>query len=59
MRRHLDLARLLTAEVAAAINKRRVVLGLGPLEAVTIDTDLDADAAGDGSECLQQGVRRQ
>lgn len=50
MRRHLDLTTLLTAEVTAAINKRRVVLGLGPLEAVTIDTDLDADAAGDGSE---------
>lgn len=50
MRRHLDLTTLLTAEVTAAINKRRVVLGLDPLEAVTIETDLDADAAGDGSE---------
>lgn len=50
MRRHLDLTTLLTAEVTAGINQRREVLGLDPFEAVTIDTSLDADAAGENSE---------
>jgi ABC-type Mn2+/Zn2+ transport system ATPase subunit len=50
MRRHLDLTTLLTTEVTAGINQRREVLGLDPFEAVTIDTALDADAAGDNSE---------
>lgn len=50
MRRHLDLTSLLTAEVTTAVNKRREALGLDPLQAVTINVDLDAGAAGDGSE---------
>jgi ABC-type multidrug transport system ATPase subunit len=46
MRRHLDLSVLLATEMARTVNKYRVILGLTPFEAVTIDTDLRAGVAG-------------
>jgi energy-coupling factor transporter ATP-binding protein EcfA2 len=51
MRRHLDLfttTELLGPEVTTAINKRRAVLGLVPLDTIAIDTDLRADISDDG-----------
>ena len=46
MRRHLDLTSLLSAEIFNEINKRRVALGIDPLEAVTPQTDLSAGIEG-------------
>lgn len=46
LRRHLDLTELLATEVATAVNKHRVALGLDPLKSVTLHTDLSAGATG-------------
>jgi ABC-type multidrug transport system ATPase subunit len=40
MLRHLDLTELLSDDMASVINERRIILGLEPIAAVTIDTDL-------------------
>jgi hypothetical protein len=40
LERHLDLSALSVAEVASAVNKRREVLGLDPLQSVADDTEL-------------------
>jgi hypothetical protein len=50
MQRHLDLPKLLVAEVTNEINKRRRVLGLDEFDAIAIETDVtdgvgDSDAA--------------
>jgi energy-coupling factor transporter ATP-binding protein EcfA2 len=41
LRRHLDLAELLTSEVASVINRQRRVLGLEPIDGLDHDTDLN------------------
>jgi DNA repair exonuclease SbcCD ATPase subunit len=46
VRRHLDLTTLLIPEVTASVNKYRNILGLDPLESVTLDTDFSAGATG-------------
>lgn len=40
MLRHLDLTDLLSDDMASVINQQRIVLGLEPIAAFTIDTDL-------------------
>jgi len=42
MGRHLGLSALSAFDVTREVNKRRAVLGLNPLDKVTIDTDLQA-----------------
>ncbi|MCC6497163.1 MAG: AAA family ATPase [Propionibacteriaceae bacterium] len=48
VRRHLDVISLLTPEIVAIINRYRAVLGLDPLQTLTIDTDLSAGIVSDG-----------
>lgn len=50
VKRILDLTSLLAAEIAAAVNKQRDVLGLEPLTTVNPGTDLSAGARVDGSQ---------
>ncbi len=50
LKRQLDLARLLESEVLFAINKRRAVLGLAPLSALSADTDLSQGIHADSSQ---------
>lgn len=40
MLRHLDLPELLSEEMTAEVNKRRAVIGLNPIDTVTIHSDL-------------------
>jgi len=42
MCRHLDLTELLNTEMAREVNSRRTTLGLDPLSAITLETDLRA-----------------
>jgi hypothetical protein len=44
-RRHLDLEKVLPAEIVPVVNKHRAVLGLDLLESVALDTDLSAGVA--------------
>ncbi len=44
--RHLDVPSLLASEVLAAVNARRSLLGLDPMESVDDTTNLSADAGG-------------
>ncbi|MDH5134300.1 MULTISPECIES: AAA family ATPase [unclassified Microbacterium] len=50
VKRGLDITDLLPSEVTVAVNKKREVLGLEPLSATTLETDLSAGTKTDDSQ---------